>query len=185
MDLDQTMELIKKRRSVRRFSDTKIDRDKLKTLTEAAIWAPTGSNAQAWQFVVVDDDDMLRRLTAFLPGVLQPPPAMVCLCIDYAREQRLAGKLGAEVLGKMDVAMAAQNVMLVATAMGLGSCVIRGFNEDIVRKALYLPQPVKPELIVLIGQPLQRTEPPLRRPLKEVLHWQKYEKYEGGTTNYE
>jgi nitroreductase len=94
MDLGQMMELIKGRRSIRRFSKEKIDKKQLETLVEAAIWAPSGSNAQAWQFIVVDDEIMLQRLTAFLPGVLQAPPALICLCVDYRRELDRAGKLG-------------------------------------------------------------------------------------------
>lgn len=174
MDLSQMLCLIKKRRSIRQFSDKKIERHQLEMLIEAALWAPSGSNAQAWHFVVVDDGTTLKRLTAFLPGVLEPPPAIICLCVDYERERKLAGKLGVEVLGKMDVSMAAQNIMLGATSMQLGSCAIRGFNEDIINMAIGLPQNVKPELIVTIGYPLREAKPPKRRTLKEVLHWQKY-----------
>ncbi|HOO11635.1 MAG TPA: nitroreductase family protein [Bacillota bacterium] len=174
MDLGQMMELIKGRRSIRRFSKEKIDKKQLETLVEAAIWAPSGSNAQAWQFIVVDDEIMLQRLTAFLPGVLQAPPALICLCVDYRRELDRAGKLGCDVLGIMDVSMAAQNIMLAAKAMGLGSCVIRGFNEEVMRMALSLPEDVKPELLVILGYPEKPDKAPVRRPLDEVLHWQKY-----------
>ncbi len=174
MDLGQVMKLIKGRRSIRRFSKEKIDRKQLEILVEAAIWAPSGSNAQAWQFVVVDDENMLQRLTAFLPGVLQAPPALICLCVDYRREYNRAGKLGVDVLGIMDVSMAAQNIMLAAKTMNLGSCAVKGFNEEVIRMALALPENVKPELLVILGYPEKPVKAPVRRPLEEVLHWQKY-----------
>ena len=174
MDLEQTMELIKGRRSIRRFSKEKIDRKQLETLVEEAVWAPSGSNAQAWQFVVVDDESMLNRLMALLPGVLQAPPALICLCIDYQRELDRAGKLGVDVLGIMDVSMAAQNIMLAAKTMNLGSCAVKGFNEEVIRMALALPENVKPELLVILGYPEKPVKAPVRRPLEEVLHWQKY-----------
>ena len=82
MELEQMMVLIKQRRSIRRFSEKKIERRELEMLVEAAIWAPSGSNAQSWQFIVVDDAVTLQRLTSFFPGVLQAPPAMICLCVD-------------------------------------------------------------------------------------------------------
>ena len=175
MEIEQAMELIKQRRSIRQFSQEKIERSQLEMLVEAAIWAPSGSNAQAWQFVVVDDADVLQRLTAFLPGVLQAPPAMICLCVDYQRELAKAGKLGGEVLGIMDISMAAQNIMLAAQSMHLGNCAIRGFNEDVIRMALDLPKQVKPELLVIIGHPLKPVKAPCRRPIGEVLHWHKYQ----------
>ncbi|MGI6702905.1 MAG: nitroreductase family protein [Clostridia bacterium] len=179
MDLEQTMELIKGRRSIRRFREEKIDRKHLEMLVEAAIWAPSGSNAQAWQVVVVDDPVVLQRLTAFLPGILHSPPAMICLCVDYRRELGRAGKLGVDVLGVMDVSMAAQNIMLTAKALNLGSCAIKGFNEDIIRMALALPEHVKPELLVILGYPEKPVKAPGRRPLDEVLHWQKYRQEDG------
>lgn len=143
----------------------------MELLVEAPIWAPSGSNAQAWQFVVVDDVATLQRLTAFLPGVLQVPPAMICLCVDYQRELARAGKLGREILGIMDISMAAQNIMLAAEALHLGSCAIRGFNEEVIKMALVLPEQVKPELLVIVGKPLQSVKAPAHRPLSEVLHW--------------
>ena len=174
MNIEQTLALIQKRRSVRRFTDQRVKREHLELLGEAAIWAPSGSNAQAWQLVVVDDENMLQRLTAFLPGILQTPPALVCLCVDYERELDRAGKMGVEVLGMMDVAMAAQNIMLAAEAIGLSSCVVRGFHEIVIETALKLPEHIKPELLVIVGYPHKPVRVPTRRPLSEVLHWQEY-----------
>ena len=174
MDIEETLALIMKRRSVRRFSERKIEKRQLELLVEAAIWAPSGSNAQARQFVVVDDEATLQRLTAFLPGILQTPPSLICLCIDYEREFVRAGKMGVEILGVMDVSMAAQNIMLAAEAMGLGSCAIRGFHREVIEMALSLPKHVKPELLVTVGYPQKPVTTPARRPQSEVLHWQKY-----------
>jgi nitroreductase len=174
MEFEQVVALIKKRRSIRRFKKEKIGQRQLELLVETALWAPSGSNAQAWQFVVVDDAYALQRLTAFLPGILEAPPAMICMCVDYRRELARAGKPGGEVLGIMDISMAAQNIMLVAEAMHLGSCAVRGFDENVIKMALALPEQVKPELLVIVGKPLQPVKAPERRPLDEVLHWQKY-----------
>ncbi len=174
MDYERIMKLIMERRSIRRFNEKKVERKQLKILVEAATWAPSGSNAQAWQFIVLDDEVKLKRLTAFLPGITQCPAAMICLCVDYKREIERAGKLGKEVLGIMDISMAAQNIMLTATSMQLGSCAIRGFSEEVVAMALNLPKNVKPELIVIIGYSEQPIRIPNRKSLEEVLHWQKY-----------
>lgn len=174
MDLEQISNLIKQRRSVRHFKSKKVEREKLERMVELATWAPSGSNAQAWKFIVLDEEDMLKRLTAFLPGVSQPPAAMICLCVDYKLEYKRAGKLGEKVLGIMDISMAAQNIMLTATTLQLGSCAIRGFNEDVVKMALNLPEHVRPELMVIIGYPLLPAKAPARRPLEEILYWQKH-----------
>ena len=80
-----------------------------------------------------------------------------------------------EVLGIMDISMAAQNIMLAAETLHLGSCAVRGFNEEVIKMALALPEQVKPELLVMVGNPLVPVKVPMRRPLNEVLHWQKYQ----------
>ena len=174
MEEQQMMAVLQGRRSIRRFSAQPLARELLTQLVVAACWAPSGSNAQAWQYVAVDDPEKLARLTAFLPGVLAPPPALICLCLDRERETARAGQLGEEVLGVMDLSMAAQNIMLYAHCLGLGSCAVRGFHPTVVRTALALPPQVTPELIIVLGYPAQQPKAPARRPLEEVLHWNVY-----------
>lgn len=175
MDYKELITLIKQRRSIRSFKNKNVERWQIERLIEAAIWAPSGSNAQAWHFVAIDDPYNLRRLSAFLPGVWKTPPTMICLCIDCELEYIRAGKLGVETLGIMDIAMAAQNIMLMAEVLHLGSCVIKGFNSDVLKIALSLPDHIKPELLMVIGYPLKPAKAPSRKPLNQILHWQQYQ----------
>jgi nitroreductase len=65
-------------------------------------------------------------------------------------------------------------MMLAATALGLGTCWNSLFEKDIVKEMLNLPEDVKPFAILPLGYPLKIPEPPSRRPLEEVLHWETY-----------
>jgi len=74
----------------------------------------------------------------------------------------------------MDIAMAAQNILLTATENDLGSCVIRALSQAAIQSLLHLPSHVMPELIVSLGYPAKPAKVPSRRPGEEVVHWEEY-----------
>lgn len=159
------LDIIKSRRSIRRFQDKPIPPEVIQDLLEAAQWAPSGSNNQPWAFVVVQEPANVRKVKMFSPGLGGVPAALLILCSDHSGEDTTA---------IMDVSMAAQNVMLVATDQGLGSCVVRSHHQEALRKLLNLPAHVLPELIVTLGYPAKPGKNLGRRPLEEVAHWEEW-----------
>jgi nitroreductase len=107
-------EAIKGRRSVRAFLDRPIERDLLERLLEAAIWAPSGGNAQTWRFVVIDDPTQIRRVRIVSPGLLGDPAAVIAVCQDLTMARAKGGELGETFLTPIDAAMATQNLLLAA-----------------------------------------------------------------------
>jgi len=174
MDIAAVMELIKARRSIRTFTAERLPREDLAEVILAGQWAPSGSNAQAWEAVIVDDPALMSRFVAFLPGVSKTPAAMIWLCLDREREAKRGGKLGLDSMGALDIAMAAQNMLLAIHAKGWGGCVIRGFNEKIAKLYLKLPERATPELMIILGKPEQPGKVISRRPLQDILHWQQW-----------
>lgn len=170
----EVQEAIRRRRSVRSYTEEPVTREDLLTILEAAIWAPSGGNIQAWVFVAVTDQRTIRDIKAFAPGMFAPPPALVVACADLERARARGGRLGAEVLTVCDLSMACQNMMLVACSLGLGSCVVRSFNQTAVSRLLGLPPGIRPELLVTLGHPARIPPAPRRRPLEEVVHWDKF-----------
>lgn len=168
------LQAIRERRSVRNFREEPLTREQLETILEAAVWAPTGGNIQAWKFVVVTDPRRINDIKAFSPGMLPVPAALVVACSDLERASSRGGRLAAEVLTICDVAMACQNMMLAAHALGLGSCVIRSFSQTGVARLLGLPESIRPELLVALGHPVRMPPAPRRRPQHEVVHWEAY-----------
>jgi nitroreductase len=165
------LEAIKGRRSVRSFRDGRIPEDHLKVVLEAAVWAPSGSNAQPWEFVVVRDRSTVEKIKLFSPGLFGDPDTLVVLCVN---RERIKGRGPKELVALMDVAMAAQNMMLAAYSLGIGSCPIASFNKTAVKELLDIPEHVDPILMVSLGYPDRWPEPPRRRPLEEVVHYGKY-----------
>ena len=83
--------------------------------------------------------------------------------------------MGLESITKWDSAMAAQNMMLAAYEMGLGTCVIASFHPGALAKLLGMPEHVQPQLIVSVGYPATEPSPPER--LFKGIYW--FEAYNG------
>ncbi|WP_165613421.1 nitroreductase family protein [Desulfotruncus arcticus] len=171
MDL---LDVIKARRSVRSFTDEPVSEDMLRRLVEAGCWAPSGSNAQAWEFIVIKDSKQMKKVLRFSPGLFEVPAAMIFVCLDKNRAYAKGGELGRDLMGLFDVAMASQNILLQAHAMGLGTCVLKGFDQEAIHVLLEFPENISPELLIITGYPKKIPNAPRRRPLEEVIHWERW-----------
>lgn len=172
----ETFKAIKGRRSIRKYKNKKIPRQLLKKIMKAAIWSPSGSNAQAWQFIVVDDEEEIKKIKILSPGMFGIPVAVVIVCRDLKRAYELGGELGRDILSLMDISMASQNIMLRAYELGIGSCAIRSFGVGAIKKLFNLPDYISPELLITLGYPEKIPMPPKRRKICEVIHWYRRQK---------
>ncbi|MBS3782558.1 MAG: nitroreductase family protein [Candidatus Thermoplasmatota archaeon] len=164
------LKVIKERRSIRDYKDEEISKESIKTLLESARWAPSGSNIQAWRIYVVKGDK-LESIKKFSPGLLSDPPIIFVMCADIEEAENKGGKLSKDVLTKMDIAIAAQNICLQASSIGLGTCYIGSFNKKAIREILELPDHHVPELILTVGRPKKIPDPPKRKNLDELTRW--------------
>jgi nitroreductase len=168
---------ILERRSIRAFSEKPVEKNLLKELLTAGIYAPTAGNIQPWIFFSITDPDGINKIRTISPGMLSNPKALICVCSDQKKAFERAGK-GGKTLSLMDCAMAAQNIMLRAYDLGLGSCVIRSFNPSALREIVGAPDHIQPELIVTIGYPAENPDPPARN--TDVIYREEYGKKEEG-----
>lgn len=157
--------IIRSRRSVRHFLETPIPAGVVSSLLEAARWAPSGGNRQPWAFLVIQNPANIRKVKMFAPGLGGVPAALLVLCSDRS---------AADATAIMDVAMAAQNVMLVAEDHGVGSCVVRSFSQKALQTLLCLPSHVVPELLIALGFAAEPASNPGRRPVEELVHWEEW-----------
>ncbi|MFC4009461.1 nitroreductase family protein [Nonomuraea purpurea] len=126
-----SMELIKSLRATRAFTAEPVTRDQLTAVLEAARWAGSARNRQPWRFVVVRDRGLLRELSRLgaYAGHLAGAPVVVLLAVDASLSTQDA---------EFDAGRAAQNLMLAAHALGLGSCPASFFPAENARKATEL-----------------------------------------------
>jgi nitroreductase len=140
------------RRSIRRFTDQKIDNEKIKSILTAAMYAPSAVNMQPWHFVVIDKSSMMEKIMEIHPHarMLQSASHAVVVCGD----EQLQHDDGYWVV---DCGAATQNLLLAAQTLGLGACWV-GLHPREERKAafsrlLHLPSHVLPFALVALGYP--------------------------------
>jgi nitroreductase len=142
----------------------------IERVLDAARWAPSAVNLQPWHFVVVTQAERRAALaeSAAIAGVVVMPhvaqaPVLIALCGDERRSLWYVH----------DCCLASQNLMLAATALGLGTCWIGAFDEGKAREVLGLPEGMRVVGLITLGYPLRdrRTSTP-RLPLDSIVHWE-------------
>jgi len=178
----EVFEAIRTRRSVRRFTDKGIEREKLASILEAARQAPSWANLQCWRFVVVEDPETREKLSdlSYVESFFGPrgyksnpsrkgiaeAPVVIVACADPDQ----SGVLWKQSYYMTDIGIAAQNLMLAARALGLGTVFVGVFNEEGVRDLLNIPTHVRVVGIFPVGYPLEeKTEGPARKPIDEIV----------------
>jgi len=167
-------EAIRGRRSVRRYKPDAVPKKLVEKILDAARWAPSGGNIQPWKFIVISDRNLVELVRKVSPGYLGEAPLAILVCSDKEKSYRIGGALGRDYLSVADCAMAVENMLLAAHALGLGTCVVKSFSRVAVKDMLEIPQDVEPELLVIAGYPAQTPTPPARTALREIAYLNKY-----------
>ncbi|HZK44394.1 MAG TPA: nitroreductase family protein [Syntrophomonadaceae bacterium] len=177
-----TLECIRTRRSIRRFTEEPVSDEVLNQLFEAIRWAPSWANTQSVEIVVVKNSDTKEKIAELLStnnpaakGVLQAPVIIVI----SAKTGRAGYKSAEQVTDKgdwymFDAGIASQNLALAAHALGLGSVHVASLNHKALDELLGLPEDVKSLEILPIGYPERTGNPPPRREINEFVHGEKY-----------
>ncbi len=160
-----TLEAIRKRRSIRKYLPDPVPRQDLETIVDAGRLAATGSNRQPWDFIVVTERTTIERFRSAGPWIVEAP-AVIAVVLDPASRWWVE-----------DGSAAIQNMLIAATALGYGSCWVEGDalpREEEFKQLLGVPQQKRLLALVPIGRP---AESPTRekKTLEQVLHWERYE----------
>lgn len=169
--MESFSELIKSRRSMRKFTGEELTQEQVVTLMKAALMAPTSKRSNAWQFVVVDDKETLRRLS------LCKAQASLFIADAALAVVVTADPLASDVWIE-DASIASIYLQLQAEDMGLGSCWVQVRERftasgipsgDYVHDVLDLPLPLQVLSIIAIGHKGME-----RKPFdEEHLQWEK------------
>jgi nitroreductase len=155
------------RRSIRRYLPKPIPDSDLKTILEAGRQAPSAANRQPWHFVVVREQQQKRRLAEACSGQLWMAEAEVII----------AGLGKPSVNEKwylVDVAIAMENMIVAATALGYGTCWVGAFEEAQVKEVLGIPEEVKVVALTPLGTPADKPERRPRMPMDEFVSLNRY-----------
>jgi nitroreductase len=195
-DHDQFFAIVRSQRACREFSDDPVDDDLVARVLDAATFAPSAENRQPWEFVVVREPrtraqlgDLTRRaweaggrefaasrldakllsdVDAGATGGVAGAPVIIVVCADVER--------GLVQTVPSSIFPATQNLLLAATALGLGSAlttITTSFAAE-MRELLGLPEHLVPVAVVPIGRPTRSLGPPRREPFAAHTHRERY-----------
>jgi len=171
-------EAIRKRRSIRAFTSEDVSEEEIEKLIDAARYAPSAGNIQPWEFIVIRDFDIKRKLSmaALDQTFIEKAPVVIVVCANEVLSGRGYGSRGSTLYCLQGTAAAIQNMLLTACALGLGTCWVGAFHEEDVRKTLNIPMGLRPIAIIPIGHPAEKPEIRYKRASNEIVHYETYSK---------
>ncbi|MDF2985413.1 MAG: dehydrogenase [Eubacterium sp.] len=157
--MEKDLNIIFNRRSIRKFQNREVSDELINSLLRAAMSAPSACNQQPWHFVIIRDRTILNQLSDIHGGFnnLKNAPLAILVCGEPK-----AATL--ECYWEQDCSAATQNILLAATALGLGA-VWQGINpeggndSDTLRRLLKLPEHITPFSLIAAGHPAETSEP--------------------------
>jgi nitroreductase len=166
--LDDYLEFLKSRRSIRRFKKDPPPLEMILKAIDVARYAPSARNSQPWRFIVVNDPLLKDRLAEIHPWarpLKEAPVSVVVAChVDESPTSYM-----------LDCANATIYLLLALHALGLGAVWIQALrNVEELRVLLNIPNNAIPVAVIAIGYPDEKPEPRPRRPMSEVVFLNKY-----------
>jgi len=162
------IELLRNRRSIRKYTNKSIEPEKIEILREAVLRSPSSRNFDPWEFIFVDDREILKQLALCKPhgaGFLENAALGIVICAVEEKSD----------VWVEDCSIASILVQMTAQSIGLGSCWIqirkRAYDEtitseDYIKDLLNLPGGIKVESIISLGYPAEKREPVAKEDLK-------------------
>lgn len=178
----ELFEAIKTRRSIRKYKPDPVEEEKLQAVLEAARLAPSWANTQCWEFIVVRNPEVKRRLAETLTSgnrardAVKNAPIVLVACAKLGLSGFWKGEplVDKENFYMFDVALALQNLTLAAHSLGLGTLHVGAFDAKRAAEILEVPDGVKVIELIPLGYPLEVPPAPSRKELKDFVYFEKY-----------
>lgn len=170
----ETWDAMRSRRNVRSYQDRQIDDADLRRILEAARRAPSSSNEQRWDFVVVTDKTRLERLSQVWRGAAHIPgsAATIALVAPEAEEARVRESI------QYDLGQVTMTIMIAAADLGIGTGHSSVHDQDAAREVLGFPEGYFCAWLIGLGYPADRPLRPIvnptRRPFEDVVHFEEW-----------
>lgn len=170
-------DIVEERRSIRKYKDKQVEREKLYRILESSTLAPSWSCQHCWRFLLIDDKEIRDNVAGCVNDAnpakegLFEAPLIVVLCAD---------PVSTEVIDEKDYYMsdcgiAMEHFMLSATNEGLGSCWVGLFDEDKLKSILNIPEPIRIIGITPLGYSDENPDSRNKKSIKDLTFYNKWD----------
>lgn len=172
-------QLVKSRRSVRRYLDKPVEREKILRCIEAARLAPSADNVQPWRFLIIDDPELKAQFSRevfsgiyFISKFAAKAPVLILI---LARLDIIANRIGKQIQNihfyLIDIGIAGEHIVLQAEELGLGTCWIGWFSPRKARKFFNIPRKYKIVSLMAMGYYEKKPSKEKKRKKLEEIAW--------------
>jgi len=176
MEMDsRLLDIIRSRRSIRKYSSRPVEKEKIIKMAEAARLAPSTSNGQPWRFFAVEDSDNLKAVVSSLGKInswAKTAPLIIIGCsIRVSAVHYMADMLKGVKYYMIDLGIAMEHMVLVAAEMDLSTCWVGWFDERKIKKILDIPSGWKVVSVLTVGYAAGGLKPRAKKtlPIEEIL----------------
>jgi len=173
------MEILKGRRSIRKFEEKDVSEDVMEKILEAVRYSQSWTNSQCWEIVVIKDKAVREKLQKTMSeknpstGAIVSAPVLIAVCgklnISGYYKGTAPTKFGDWFM--FDLGIVTQNVCLTAYSLGLGTVVVGLFDHDRARKVIKVPEGYELVTLIPVGYPAQKPPVPKRREAGDFTHY--------------
>lgn len=160
-----TLQLIKSRRSIRKFKKANISAKTIEKILEAGRWAPSGLNNQPWRFMVLEGEkkDALAKFTHY-SYIIKGADKVILIFLDKESSYNYEKDL-------MAIGACIQNMLLYIHCQKLGACWLGEIlnKRDKIRKLLNLPKNLQLESVITIGKPISHPTKGKRKKISSLV----------------
>lgn len=171
-----TVDVILKRRSIRKFKDTLVPWDNIVNLINCALNSPVAGNIFNVKFIVIREPTNRKAVAeaCYNQHWIAKAPVIIAIVAEPEQQKRYYGSRGEKLYTIQNAAACAMNMIIGAESLGLGTCWIGSFNEDKLRNALGMPEQVNVHVILPIGFPDEEPKKPTKSWIKTVTYLEKW-----------
>lgn len=176
------LELVNKRISARKYKDLPVNKNSIELCLEAARLAPSACNSQPWKFIVIDDkklkDELCEKAFSGIYNMNSFAKSAPVIIAVVSEKSTFLARIGGQFRGTqyylIDIGIACEHLVLQATELGIGSCLLGWFDEKAVKRLLSIPKQKKVDLLISLGYYEDIEKEKIRRPLCDISSYNKY-----------
>ena len=164
--------VIEKRKSVHSFKSKKVDWRYIMEAVDSACQGPFSDNRNNLKFLIIEEPDKINKIAEFANQLwINEAPVLVIVCSDDSNLENMHGERG-RVYSRQQAGAAIQTLILKLTDLGLSSCWIGSYTDELIKQLLKIPSNIQLEAIVPIGYESGKQKKKKKKDLENVMFWE-------------
>lgn len=172
MDFDSAVE---RRKSVRSFKDKRVSWKSIMDAVDCAVKGPFADGVNNLNFLIIEEPNKIAKISEFAAQTwINEAPALVVVCSDDSHLESLHGERG-RVYSRQQAGAAIQTLLLKLTDVGLSSCWVGSYSDELIKQFLKIPEHIQIEAIIAIGYESGKSVKKKKKTLEHSIFWEEWD----------